>query len=196
MTPQDRVVQVRVPDYKNLLPKDSEAYRKTSFHDDFIVVDPHRWDGNMHEGTPNFDQIVEEGAFMPVDGELPWGTWSMNKENGDSERLDHRRQKDSTTIIPGALHLIKRHPQLQRARCTGQVFHDVLERNTHQRRIHEREAHAPSLTDIFGNTTAVLPKETHSNMCAIIWDTVSNCKNCKSTHSSIRITISSTFRSH
>ena len=84
MTPQDRVVQVRVPDYKNLLPKDSEAYRKTSFHDDFIVVDPHRWDGNMHEGTPNFNQIVEEGAFMPVDGELPWGTWSMNKENGDA----------------------------------------------------------------------------------------------------------------
>lgn len=38
----------------------------------------------MHEGTPNFDQIVEEGAFMPVDGELPWGTWSMNKENGDA----------------------------------------------------------------------------------------------------------------
>ena len=32
MTPQDReVVQVRVPDYKNLLPKDSEAYRKTLF---------------------------------------------------------------------------------------------------------------------------------------------------------------------
>ena len=58
------------------------------------------------------------------------------------ERLDHRRQKDSTTIIPGALHLIKRHPQLQRARCTGQIFHDVLERNTHQRRIPEREAHA------------------------------------------------------
>ena len=84
MTPQDRVVQVRVPDYKNLLPKDSEAYRKTSFHDDFIVVAPHRWDGNMHEGTPNFNQIVEEGAFMPVDGELPWGTWSMNKENGDA----------------------------------------------------------------------------------------------------------------
>lgn len=84
MAPQDRVVQVRVPDYKNLLPKDSEAYGKVSFHDDFIVVDPHRWDGNMHEGTPNFNQIVEEGTFMPVDGELPWGTWSMNKENGDA----------------------------------------------------------------------------------------------------------------
>lgn len=84
MTPQNRVVQVRVPDYKNLLLKGSEAYRKISFHDDFIVVDPHRWDGDMHEGTPNFNQIVEEGAFMPVDGELPWGTWSMNKENGDA----------------------------------------------------------------------------------------------------------------
>ena len=84
MTPQNRIVQVRVPDYKNLLLKGSEAYRKISFHDDFIVVDPHRWDGDMHEGTPNFNQIVEEGAFMPVDGELPWGTWSMNKENGDA----------------------------------------------------------------------------------------------------------------
>lgn len=104
MTPQDRVVQVRVPDYKNLLPKDSEAYRKTSFHDDFIVVDPHRWDGNMHEGTPNFDQIVEEGAFMPVDGELPWGTWSMNKENGDANGwiIDGKRQHDnySWSITP------------------------------------------------------------------------------------------------
>ena len=84
MTPQNRIVQVRVPDYKNLLLKGNEAYRKISFHDDFIVVDPHRWDGDMHEGTPNFNQIVEEGAFMPVDGELPWGTWSMNKENGDA----------------------------------------------------------------------------------------------------------------
>lgn len=80
MTPQNRVVQVRVPDYKNLLPKGSEAYRKTSFHDDFIVVEPHQWDGGMHEGTPNFLQIVKEGAFMPVDGELPWGTWSMSKD--------------------------------------------------------------------------------------------------------------------
>ena len=33
-------------------------------------------------------------------------------------------------------------------------------------------------------------------MCAIIWDTASNCKNCKSTHSSIRITLSSVSYTH
>lgn len=85
MTPQNRVVQVRVPDYKNLLKKGSEAYRKTSFHDDFIVVNPHQWDGDMHEGTANFNQIMTEGAFMSVDGELPWGTWSARKDGGSAD---------------------------------------------------------------------------------------------------------------
>ena len=83
MTPVHRALQVRVPAYKNLLDKDGECYKRTSFHDDFIVVDPHKWDGDMHEGTPYFKQVVSEGAYLPVDGELPWGTWSMLKEKGD-----------------------------------------------------------------------------------------------------------------
>lgn len=80
MTPEGRYVQVRVPTYKNLLAADSGKYRHISFHDDFIVIQPHPWDGEMSEGTPAFEQIVRESPFLPVDGELPWGTWSVNQD--------------------------------------------------------------------------------------------------------------------
>ena len=79
MTPENRMLQVRVPSYKNLLKKNEKAYSRISFHDDFIIVDPHKWDGGMHEGTELFNQIVRESPYLPVDGELPWGNWSVNK---------------------------------------------------------------------------------------------------------------------
>ncbi|PVD50670.1 hypothetical protein DC498_18950 [Terrimonas sp.] len=80
MVPADRQIQVRVPAYKNLLDKDSVNYNRISFHDDFIVIQPHEWDGGMHEGTPFFNQIVKESPYLLVDGELPWGSWSVNKD--------------------------------------------------------------------------------------------------------------------
>ena len=85
MTPENRMVQVRVPEYKNLINKDSKSYNRVSFHDDFIIIKPHKWDGNMHEGTPYFNQIVEESPYLAVDGELPWGTWSMNEDPDNPE---------------------------------------------------------------------------------------------------------------
>ena len=85
MTPQGRFVQVRVPAYKNLLDENSVAYKRVSFHDDFIVIKPHQWDGGMSEGTPAYEQIVEESPYLPVDGELPWGTWSMNEDPDNPE---------------------------------------------------------------------------------------------------------------
>lgn len=85
MTPAGRYVQVRVPEYKNLLGSVSPEYARISFHDDFIVVKPHRWDGGMSEGTPAYEQIVRESPYLPVDGELPWGTWSMNRDPDNPE---------------------------------------------------------------------------------------------------------------
>lgn len=86
MTPEERYVQVRVPAYKNLLDTASTDYKRVSFHDDFIVIRPHPWDGEMSEGTPAFHQIVRESPWLPVDGELPWGSWSMQEDpdNPDS----------------------------------------------------------------------------------------------------------------
>ena len=85
MTPENRMVQVRVPEYKNLINKEDQSYNRISFHDDFIVIKPHQWDGGMHEGTPYFNQIVEESPYLIIDGELPWGTWSMNEDPDNPE---------------------------------------------------------------------------------------------------------------
>lgn len=80
VVPQDKNVQVRVPEYKNILKDKPELYKRLSFHDDFIVIRPDRWDGDMHEGTPHFDQIVKESPYLVVDGELPWGFWSVGAD--------------------------------------------------------------------------------------------------------------------
>ncbi len=80
VVPQERNVQVRLPDFKNLLKDKPELYKRLSFHDDFIVIRPDRWDADMHEGTPKFDQIVNESPYLVVDGELPWGFWSVGAD--------------------------------------------------------------------------------------------------------------------
>lgn len=85
MVPQGRFVQVRVPEYKNLIDSADSNYRRLSFHDDFIVIKPHRWDGGMSEGTPAFRQIVEQSPYVPVDGELPWGSWSASEDPDDPD---------------------------------------------------------------------------------------------------------------
>lgn len=85
MTPEGRYIQIRVPEYKNLLGETSDEYERTSFHDDFIVIKKHLWDGDMSEGTPAYEQIVRESPYLPIDGELPWGTWSMNEDPDNPE---------------------------------------------------------------------------------------------------------------
>lgn len=78
--PSDKQVQVRVPDFKNLLKNKPELYNRISFHDDFIVIRPDKWDGDMHEGTDNFNQIIKESPYLVLDGELPWGFWSVGAD--------------------------------------------------------------------------------------------------------------------
>jgi hypothetical protein len=85
MTPQDRMVQVRVPAFKSLLKGDTARYNRLSFHDDFIVIKPHVWDGEMSEGKPYYEQIVKESPWLIVEGELPWGFWSVNDDPDDKQ---------------------------------------------------------------------------------------------------------------
>lgn len=80
VVPEEKNIQVRVPEYKNILKDKPELYRRISFHDDFIVIRPDRWDGDMHEGTAHFNQIVKESPYLVVDGELPWGFWSVGAD--------------------------------------------------------------------------------------------------------------------
>lgn len=80
VVPTNKQIQVRLPIYKNLLKENPEQYGRLSFHDDFIVIKPDRWDGEMHEGTKNFQQMVDESPYLIVDGELPWGFWSIGND--------------------------------------------------------------------------------------------------------------------
>lgn len=80
IVPEDKMVQVRVPTFKNLLKDEPNLYNRISFHDDFIVIKPDPWDNDMHDGTALFNQIVAESPFLIVDGELPWGYWSVGKD--------------------------------------------------------------------------------------------------------------------
>lgn len=85
MTPAGRYVQVRVPAYKNLLGVASRDYGRVSFHDDFIIIKPHVWDGGLSVGTPAYRQMEAESPWLPMDGELPWGTWSANRDPDNPE---------------------------------------------------------------------------------------------------------------
>lgn len=80
VVPEEKMIQVRIPVYKNLLKEEPALYKRISFHDDFIVIKPEKWDGDMHEGTANFNQMVEESPSLIIDGELPWGFWSVGKD--------------------------------------------------------------------------------------------------------------------
>ncbi|NLL69768.1 MAG: DUF4832 domain-containing protein [Epulopiscium sp.] len=79
MIPDGLQIQVRLSAYKNMIPKERIGYERIGFHDDFIVVDPHDWDGGLRPGTDQYNQILEEAPFLLVDGELPWGYWSLEE---------------------------------------------------------------------------------------------------------------------
>lgn len=82
MVPKERMIQTRIARYKNLL-SGTECYKRLSYHDDFIIIKPHIWDADMSEGKPSYEQMKNESPYLVIDGELPWGSWSMNKDPDD-----------------------------------------------------------------------------------------------------------------
>lgn len=83
MVPGDRMIQVRTPDIKNLIEPSSPFFDRISFHDDFIVAREHPWDGGISKGKPAYKQITEESPYSLIDGELPWGAWSVEKDSNN-----------------------------------------------------------------------------------------------------------------
>lgn len=80
VVPVGRNVQVKLPGFKDLLKDKPELYERLSSHDDFIVICPDRWGTDIHEGAPEFDQVVAELPYLVVDGELPRGFWSVGAD--------------------------------------------------------------------------------------------------------------------
>ena len=75
MAPPDKFIQVRVPEYKNILPETDPDYNRVSYHIDSVFGDevPHWSNGGVDPGTDWWKQITRESPNFPVDGEMMWG---------------------------------------------------------------------------------------------------------------------------
>lgn len=90
IVPPESFLQIRIPEFKNMLPKTDPLYSRIGYNNDstFGYVPPEqagRGTGGVDPGTPDWQQITEESPYVPVDGELFWGTWSMNQHWGDRD---------------------------------------------------------------------------------------------------------------
>lgn len=96
MAPAELFLQIRLPKYKNILDKDDPLYSRIGFNIDslFGYVEPHQMglgtDG-VDPGKPDWMQVTRESPYVPVDGELYWGIWSLNDHaNDDGFMIDGR----------------------------------------------------------------------------------------------------------
>lgn len=81
--PGDRMIQVRMPSIKNVLGDSSVYLDRVSYHDDFIVVKKHPWVEGMEKEGSAYKQIAEDSPYSVIDGELPWGEWSLEKDSNN-----------------------------------------------------------------------------------------------------------------
>lgn len=83
MTPEPLYVQVRLPEYKNLIMDTEDIYPRIGFHDDsFFGYRYCAAAGELNPGTEDWNQIVEESADVPVGGETFWGRETNEEIDG------------------------------------------------------------------------------------------------------------------
>lgn len=83
MTPESIFVQVRLPEYKDLILPTEPEYARIGFHDDSFFGYRYCYDAaQLNPGTDQWNQIVKESAYVPVGGETFWGYESNEKVNG------------------------------------------------------------------------------------------------------------------
>jgi len=87
MTPIGKYIHMRLPEYKNLIPKTDPAYKMMGFDNDSLFGEAQGGTGGVDPGTAPWKQITEESPFVPVDGELFWGRWSINQDGNDDGKL-------------------------------------------------------------------------------------------------------------
>ena len=89
MSPVGKYIQMRLPSFKNLIPKTEPIYNWLSFENDSVFGEAAGGTGGVDPGTVPWQQITDESPFLPVDGELFWGRWSINMDdNTDGKLID------------------------------------------------------------------------------------------------------------
>ena len=105
MTPPDKFIQMRLPDYKNLLPETDPDYKRISFHIDAIwgAEGEQPGTGGADPGTEQWKQMTKESPYLAVDGELYWGRWSFS-ENKFADGFQVIRQLSEHRYTSLSLH--------------------------------------------------------------------------------------------
>lgn len=74
MAPEGIYVQIRQPEYKNIIPKDDPIYKWMGLHDDaFFGWRNCTSAGSIQPGTEVWNQFMKDGAYAPTGGECFWG---------------------------------------------------------------------------------------------------------------------------
>ncbi len=74
MAPEELYVQIRQPEYKNIIPKDDPIYKRMGLHDDaFFGYRECSSAGSIQPGTDVWNQFMKDGAYTPTGGECFWG---------------------------------------------------------------------------------------------------------------------------
>lgn len=83
MVPESLYVQVREPEYKNLLLPTEDIYSRIGFHDDSFFGRRYCYmAGDLNPGTDDWNQIMKESAYYPQGGETFWGYETNEEING------------------------------------------------------------------------------------------------------------------
>ena len=80
--PESLFIQMRLPNFKNLIEKDNPGYGRLSFHNDSLFGEYCTASGGVDPGTEQTLQVERESPYLPIDGELFWGSWSTNAKAG------------------------------------------------------------------------------------------------------------------
>ena len=82
MVPEPLIVQVRSPNYKNLILPTEPEYKRIGFHDDAFFGYRYCANADLNPGSEGWLQIMEESPYVPVGGETFWGYESNERVNG------------------------------------------------------------------------------------------------------------------
>jgi len=80
--PESLYVQMRLPNFKNLIEEGDPRRERLSHHNDSVFGAYSAASGGVDPGTEQTKQVERESPYLPIDGELFWGGWSRNKEAG------------------------------------------------------------------------------------------------------------------
>lgn len=120
MTPKGIYLQIRIPEYKNLIPKADPIFSRLGYHNDslFGTVTGSQaglGTGNVDVGKPDWDQVTPGGGVHPDRRGTVLGQM-VDQPGRQQRRLSARRLQGHRAAQSAPVHVAEHQPQLSRGR--------------------------------------------------------------------------------